>query len=85
MKLKSNFITHETGEGLLMISAGGSFNGMVRSNSTAKDIINLLKNDTTRDAVVDAMLEKYDAERSVIEGDVDSVIEKLRSIGALDE
>ena len=43
MKLKSNFITHESGDGLLMISAGGSFNGMVRSNSTAKDIINLLK------------------------------------------
>ena len=38
MKLKSTFITHDTGDGLLMISAGGNFNGMVRSNSTAKDI-----------------------------------------------
>lgn len=69
MKLKSNFITHETGEGMLMICAGGSFNGMVRSNSTAADIINLLKSDMTRDAVVDAMLEKYDAERDVIAAD----------------
>ena len=85
MKLKSNFITHDSGEGMLMICAGGSFNGMVRSNSTAKDIINLLKEDTTKDAVVDAMLEKYSADRSVIEADVSAVIEKLRSIGALDE
>ena len=85
MKLKSNFITHDSGDGMLMICAGGSFNGMVRSNSTAKDIINLLKEDTTKDAVVDAMLEKYSADRAVIEADVSAVIEKLRSIGALDE
>lgn len=85
MKLKSNFITHDSGDGMLMICAGGSFNGMVRSNSTAKDIINLLKEDTTKERVVDAMLEKYSADRSVIEADVNAVIEKLRGIGALDE
>lgn len=85
MKLKSNFITHNTDEGMLMICAGGSFNGMVRASSTAADIIELLKSDITRDGVVDAMLEKYDAERSVIEADVDGIIAKLRGIGALDE
>lgn len=85
MKLKSNFITHNTDEGMLMICAGGAFNGMVRASSTAADIIELLKSDITRDGVVDAMLEKYDAERSVIEADVDGIIAKLRGIGALDE
>lgn len=85
MKLKSTFVTHETGDGLLMISAGGSFNGMVRSNNTAKDIINLLKSDITEEGIVDAMLEKYDAERSVIEADVTSIVASLRKIGAIDE
>ena len=85
MKLKSTFVTHETGDGLLMISAGGGFNGMVRSNNTAKDIINLLKSDITEEGIVDAMLEKYDAERSVIEADVTSIVASLRKIGAIDE
>ena len=85
MKLKSNFVTHNSGNEQLMICAGGDFSGMVRSNSTAADIIDLLKKETTRDCIVDAMLEKYDAERSVIERDVDKVIASLRSIGALDE
>ena len=85
MKLKNSFITHESGDGLLMISAGGSFHGMVRSNSTAKDIINLLKNDITEEQIISAMLEKYDAERETVSADVKSVISSLREIGALDE
>ena len=68
-----------------MVSVDGSFSGMVRSNSTAAEIITLLSEETTRDCVVDAMLEKYDAEREIIERDVDSVLESLRSIGAIDE
>ena len=47
MKLKSDFITHRTEDGILMISAGGGFNGMVRSNNTAADIIELLREDET--------------------------------------
>ena len=85
MKLKSTFITHDTGDGLLMISAGGNFNGMVRSNSTAKDIINMLAEDTTEENIIFAMLDKYDASREQIEGDVKSVLSTLRKIGALDE
>ncbi len=85
MKLKSNFVTHSSGDEQLMICAGGDFSGMVRSNSTAADIIDLLKKETTRDRIVDVMLEKYDAERSVIERDVDKILASLRSIGAIDE
>ena len=85
MKLKKEFITHTSGDEQLMISAGGSFNGMVRSNKTAAFIIDLLKEDTTREAIVDKMLEIYDAEREVIAADVDKVIDALLSIGAIDE
>jgi hypothetical protein len=68
-----------------MISAGGSFNGMVRSNKTAAFIIDLLKEETTKENIVAAMLESYDAEEQVISADVDKVIDALRSIGAIDE
>ena len=85
MKLKKEFITHNTGKEQLMISAGGNFNGMVRSNSTAAAIIDLLKTETTRDAIIDAMLAVYDVDREVLSADVDRVLATLREIGAIDE
>ena len=84
MKLKSTFITHKTGDEQLMISAGGDFSGMVRSNSTAADIIDLLATERTREDIVLAMLDKYDATREQIERDVDRVLDTLYSIGAID-
>ena len=85
MKLKSTFITHNSGNEQLMISAGGDFNGMVRSNKTAAFIIDLLKEETTKEKIVAEMLERYDAEEQIISADVDKVIDALRSIGAIDE
>lgn len=86
MKIKETFITQEFDGEQVMVSVGNAdFVGMVRSNATAAFIVDCLKEDTTRDAIVDAMCAKYDAPRSVIAEGVDDVIGKLRSIGALDE
>ena len=84
MKLKSSFVTYTTGDTQIMVS-GSDFNGMVRSNKTAAAIIDILAVDTTRDGIVDAMLEKYEAPREVIERDVDKILDALRGIGAIDE
>ncbi len=85
MKLKANFITYNTDSEQIMVSGDGDFNGMVRSNRTAAFVIDLLVNGTTRDGIVSAMLDKYDAPRDVIERDVDKILDTLRSIGAIDE
>lgn len=85
MKLKSSFITHTSGGEQLMISAGGDFNGMVRSNSTAAEIIDMLKTETTRQQIIDNMAQIYDVDIAVLERDVDKVLASLRSIGAIDE
>ncbi len=85
MKLKKEFITHTSGDEQLMISAGGSFNGMVRSNKTAAFIVDMLKEETTKEEIVSKMLSQYDAQEAVISADVDKVLAALRSIGALDE
>lgn len=85
MKLKSNFVTHNTDGETLMISAGGGFNGMVRTNSTAGVIISLLATETTRDEIIAAMLEKYDVTEDVLSRDVDRILTELRGIGAIDE
>lgn len=87
MKLKEGFITYDTGNDHIMVPTGavGSFRGMVRSNRTAGFVVECLKEDITREALISRMEEKYDAPKEILEEDVDHVLNALRKIGALDE
>lgn len=86
MKLKNGFVTHDMGGEQVMVATGeATFAGLVRSNATAAFIVDCLKENTTKEAIVEAMLAKYDASAEVIEADVEKILTKLRSIGALDE
>ena len=86
MKLNENFLTQEIDDTQVMVATGDTaFNGIVRSNQTAAEIVDLMKEETTRDAVVDKMCAKYDASRDEIAADVDMVIATLRKVGALNE
>ena len=86
MKLNKQFVTKDMGDSQVMVAVGGaSFSGVVRSNRTAAFIVDLLKEETTEDAIVAAMLEKYDVSEEKARADVRKVIETLRGIKALDE
>ena len=85
MKLKEGFVTMMTDGEQIMVAVGGQFAGLVRSNKTAAFIVDCLKSDTTKEGIVTAMAEKYDAPKDIIERDVEGILAKLRSIGALDE
>lgn len=86
MKLKSEFLTQQIGNQQVMVASDSRlFSGMVRSNKTAAVIIDYLKEDTSEEAIVEAMLARFDAPRPVIENDVQKVLTALRSISALEE
>lgn len=86
MKLKKQFVTKDMGNTQVMVAVGGSsFSGIVRSNKTAAFIVDQLKEETTKEKIVAAMLEEYDVSEERVSADVDKVLEKLRSIGALEE
>lgn len=86
MKLNDNFLTQDIDDTQVMVATGeAAFSGIVRSNQTAAEIVNLMKEETTRDEVLDKMCAKYDEKREVIAADVDMVIATLRKVGALDE
>lgn len=86
MKLKSGFITHESGDEHITVTAGNTaFNGLIRSNQTAGFIIERLKESVTKEALVEKLLEKYDAPREQITRDVEKVIDALQQIGAIDD
>lgn len=88
MKLKEGFILHTVENESMAIASGEvaeSFNGIVRINSTATYIFELLQNETTEDAIVAAMCERYDADPECIKKDVHNLIEQFRNAGFLHE
>lgn len=86
MKLKTEFVPHDMGGEQVIVPTGeNSFAGMVRCNGTAAFIVNCLLEDTTRDGIVEAMLDKYDVTAEIAGAAVDKVLSKLGSIGAIEE
>ena len=86
MKLKKEFIPHETGSESLLIPAGGAgFSGLVKGNKTLGVILELLKEDTTEENIIAAMKQRFDAPEDTIAVDVKKALSELRKIGAIDE
>lgn len=86
MKLKNEYITHDTGtESLLVPTGRASFSGLVKGNKTLGVILALLKTETTEAEIMSALKSRYDAPEGAIERDVAKALSELRKIGALDE
>ncbi len=86
MKLKSKFITHETGKESLLIPTGGAgFSGLVKGNKTLGAILELLKEDTTEEKIIAALAERFDAPVDKIASDVKKALSELKNIGAIEE
>lgn len=86
MKLNSGFISHNDGEQKLLVSTGSTdFSGLVRSNSTAGFIIECLETETTEDAIVAKMMQKWEVTDEIARRDVQKIIKQLKGIGAIDD
>ena len=87
MRLNPRFLTHEKkGEHYIISTSDTDFKGIVKNNETAAFIVECLKANTTESAIVDKLLSEYKgAERPTVERDVANIIDKLRSIGAIEE
>jgi hypothetical protein len=86
MKLRNEFITHNTESESLLVPAGGAgWSGLVRGNKTLGAILELLKTDTSEEAIITAMKVRFDAPEEVIIRDVKKALSELRKIGAIDE
>ena len=86
MRLKPDFIVQDIDDTQFLVPVGHeAFNGIVRSNKTAAFIVNCLKNETSKDQIVDAMCLQYNAPRETIDADVEEILNTLRSIHALEE
>lgn len=88
MKLKYEFKTMEIVDELVAVPTGDSaleFRGAIQLNGVAADILEQLKNDTTEEQVIEALLKEYDASREDIAESVHRTVETLRAEGMLEE
>ncbi|MCR5294714.1 MAG: PqqD family protein, partial [Lachnospiraceae bacterium] len=75
MKLNKNFITHHSGNEYLLVPTGGAdFSGLVRGNRTLGAVVELLKEDLTKEEIVAAMLRRFDAPEDLIAADVEKAL-----------
>ena len=85
MKLKEEFVVHNTGEEIVIVGTGDSgFSGVVRGNNTLGAILELLSEDVTEEQIVSAMKARFEAPEGAIERDVSRAVGELRRIGAID-
>lgn len=87
MKLKYTFVINEVADQMVAVPVGddlGEFNGFIKMNDVGADIFELLKEDTTVDAMVEALKVKYtDATEDEVRENVVAFTDKLKESGVL--
>ena len=88
MKLNSDFLIHDTGNGEMLIPVGEEtkkFHGVIKLNGTGAEIVHLLENDDlSLDALLNHFYEEYpDEDKNNIKEAVESFINKLKEVNAI--
>lgn len=86
MRLKYEFETMELMDQIIAIPVGDStedYHEAIKLNGTAAFIFDLLKEETTVEAIVDRMEKEYDAPRETIEKDVRNNIAQFEKKGLI--
>jgi len=84
MKLKDSFITHMSNGEQILVDVSGEFSGLIRNNESAAMIVDCLKTETNVEEIVNQLSLEYEATNEELLDAVNSVINKLRSVGAID-
>lgn len=85
MKLKDSFITHMSNGEQILVDVSGEFSGLIRNNESAARIVDCLKTSTSVSKIVEQLSLEYEVSNEELESAVKTVIDKLRSVGAIDE
>lgn len=80
MKIRDTYILRcVAGENLVVaVGANVNFNSVMTLNETGKFLWEKLTADTTKEALIDALLSEYDVDKETAERDVSAFIEKLK-------
>lgn len=88
MKIKENFMLRKVADCYVVVPIGAAvaqFNGMINLNEAGAFLWQQLENETTADAVVDAMLQQYEVDEATAKADVEKFISQLREAYLIEE
>ena len=86
MKLKYEFAVREIMGEYVMVPLGEGalkFAGMISTSETGALLVDALKNDVTRQELLERMLEVYDVEEADAAADLDEFLDRLRKLDLL--
>jgi len=86
MKIKNGFILRKVGRQYVVVATGQAskdFHGMIRLNASAAYVFGLLKEETTEETLVKALLTEYDVDEATAKADVANFLSRLEEAGAL--
>lgn len=86
MKLKYNFAVQKVTDFWAAVPVGADakrYSGVISLNESARDMMELLRDDITEDELVQRMLGLYDIDEAQLRQDVRGFIAKLQEAGVL--
>lgn len=86
MRLKDDFILHNTGEDFVIIATGEAtknFNGIIKLNNMGGEIVSFLSNDISEENIIKAIVEKYEVEYDTAKEDILNLLDSLRKAGVI--
>ncbi|WP_302162821.1 PqqD family protein [uncultured Fusobacterium sp.] len=86
MRLKDDFILHNTGEEFIIIAIGEAtknFNGIIKLNNMGGEIVELLATDISEEDIIKAIVEKYEVEYETAKEDILNLLDSLRTAGVI--
>lgn len=86
MRLKDDFILHNTGEDFVIIATGEAtknFNGIIKLNNMGGEIVSFLSNDISEEEIIKAIVEKYEVEYATAKEDILNLLDSLRKAGVI--
>lgn len=85
MKIKDGFVVRKIGSKYYAVSAARAAEGggMIALNETGAFIWDLLKEETTAEAVANALAQKYEIDMELATRDTEAYLKMLEEVGAL--
>ena len=86
MKMKSGFVMREVAGQYVVIAIGEaskSFHGMIKLNSTGKDIWEGLESGFEEQQIVDLLMDKYQVSKEQVREDVQEFLKQMKEVGIL--
>lgn len=87
MKISEGYLLRSVAGKNIVVSIGSdvNFNGMLTLNDTGVFLWNLLQKDTTKEEMLEAVLEEYDVSSDIALQDIESFLQKLKDTGILED